>query len=470
MRLAGVGTAVGLSSLTAAFPDNNSENNDGKSKSEPGPQKKRKIIVIGAGIAGLSAARALSDKDCDVSVLEARTRIGGRVWTDHSSLQSPIDLGASWIHGIEKNPIYALATDNGIQLTNCDYFSKPQIFGSAGPELALREISEQATLLGKIRKIVYEEQDRLQNGKDKSVEQALEGAVARLALSKEQRKLLEHTFAIEIENDYATEASHLSLKEWDKDHAFAGPHVIFPGGYSQIAEKLAQGLNIKLECPVREVNFESSQIKVSSQAGESFEADLVLITLPLGVLKRGSVKFTPDLPDKKIKAIGQLGVGVFDKLYMRFPKRFWSLEPTWIEYAGDKAREWPVFFNLAKFKPEPILAAFNVGDFALKLEKKKQSEIVTDAMKVLRLIYGPDIPEPIASRESCWGADPYACGSYSYIPVGTPASAYDEIAEPVNDRLFFAGEACSSKNFSTVHAAYISGLKAAKALARQIAR
>ena len=179
------------------------------------------------------------------------------------------------------------------------------------------------------------------------------------------------------------------------------------------------------------------------------------------ILKKGNVIFSPQLPTRKVQAIQNLGMGVFDKVYLRFADRFWSREPTWFEYIGENPKAWPMFLNIWKFNEQPILAAFNVGAFAQSLERQTDRDVINGAMTVLRTIYGKNTPEPIAAKVTRWGSDPYSLGAYSYIPKGETAANLDVLGEPVDNRLFFAGEATSSKDYATVHAAYLSGIRAA---------
>ncbi len=188
------------------------------------------------------------------------------------------------------------------------------------------------------------------------------------------------------------------------------------------------------------------------------------MTLPLGVLKRGNVEFQPQLPDTKKNAISRLGVGTFNKVYLGFENTFWPEQTSWIQYMGPNSSEWPMFFSLKKYTGKSVLVAFNVGSFAEKLEGKTDSETVSSAMKVLRLISNQNgwrLSDPTAFRVTRWGGDPYARGSYSYVPVGASLSDFDSIGSQINSRLFFAGEATSSSHYMTAHAAYLSGLRAA---------
>ncbi len=426
--------------------------------------RKEKIIIIGAGISGLAAGKTISNAEkCDVIILEARDRIGGRIWTDHKSCGVSIDLGASWIHGTEKNPLYDFATENKIRLVSTDSKAKPDTFDAKGRKISPAERDHFDELFQGIRDSAYDMQEELSSTKDISLGQALEKIIKKQKLSTQDLAAVNHLISTEIENDYATSVENLSLVEWDKVNWFKGKDHVFPEGYDQLLNILAKGLDIRLNMPVTQVSYDHTGVKVSTTDGTTFEGTRAIITLPLGVLQSNSVTFSPELPKSKQKAIRDLAMGNFDKLYLKFPERFWSETPTWIEYIGEQSKQWPMFLNLWPVYHEPILAALNVGDFATSLEEKTDKELVAEAMTVLSTLYGK-IPDPIAYKSTRWKQDPYARGSYSHIPPGKSAKLLDQIGEPVIDRLFFAGEATNSIDYASAHAAYMSGLRVANYL------
>jgi monoamine oxidase len=427
--------------------------------------KMEKIVVVGAGISGLAAARTLADRNNkELIVLEARERIGGRIWTERGTMGVPIELGASWIHGAGKNPLHLLALEKKYRLVETD--SKPDTFWADGKRMSGPEREEIDILFRKLRDKVYDKQKSLSARNDISVRQAFEDLQKNSDLSDSAKKGIEHLIASEIENDYASTSDYLSLKYWDTVHWFKGGDWLIPDGYDQILNLLAKGLRIQLQTAVNHVEISEGQVRVSTTGGETLIADRVLITVPLGVLKNRRIKFTPELPKQKLAAIDALEMGAFDKLYLKFPECFWMKDATWIEYAGENPSAWPMFLNLSRETGEAIIVAFNVGNFARELEKKSDEEILQQALTVLRTIYGKEIPEPVATRVTRWSEDPYAFGSYSYVPVGKSPDLFDVLAEPVGNRLFFAGEACSSKDYSSAHAAFMSGLAAARKISR----
>jgi monoamine oxidase len=194
-----------------------------------------------------------------------------------------------------------------------------------------------------------------------------------------------------------------------------------------------------------------------------------VITLPVGVLKLGSVEFSPPLPGPKQAAIGRLGVGVLNKVYLRFPSAFWARDTKQADIIGIVSKnkgEWSESYDFSPHTGSPDLLMFNAGAFGLAIEKWTDERIVTEAMAVLRRLFGASAPAPTAHIITRWGADPFAGGSYSHLAPGSTPADRDALAAPVGDRLFFAGEASSRAYPALVTGAYLSGLREGKRVAR----
>lgn len=415
------------------------------------------VLVLGAGIAGLAAAHTLTDNGWSVIVLEARNRVGGRMWTD-LSLGVPLDLGASWIHGVNGNPITKLAKQFGVKTVPTNDENSIE-FAADGSELPDDEFVRMEELFEEI----YEEVAGMQDSTDEDMplQAAFDQVIASRRLSEADLRRLNYYTHLVTALEYGADAKDLSLWWWDSDEEFGGVEVIFPGGYNQITDGLAKGLDIRLGEVVEIVRYGSDGVKVETSAG-SYAAEKAVVTFPLGVLKQASVKFEPPLPESKQAAIDRLGMGVLNKVYLKFPEAFWGEDVETISYVGERLGEWCDWLSFVPFTSEPILMAFHGGDKGFALEDLSDDEIVAGAMQTLRMMFGDDIPQPEGVLITRWGKDPFSFGAYSHIPPFASGDDYDALAEPVDGVLFFAGEATSREYPSTVHGAYLSGVRAAE--------
>jgi len=422
------------------------------------PNISTEVIVIGAGMAGIAAAHELKQRAWEVIVLEARDRIGGRMWTNRLWPNAPVDLGASWIHGVQGNPLTELARRFKLKTIVTDYEARLD-YDATGKRLPNNYADQANARLEGVLETLAEEGEKLE--RDNSLGQAFTQWLDRKKVTGLERQDLLHALHVEVENEYATEASDMSLWYWDQDEAFDGEDVVFPNGYDQIPQQLGANLDIRLKQVVQSVDYSGKQVTVTTSQGV-FTAPHAVITLPLGVLQSGAIKFSPTLPAAKQNALKRLKMGVLDKVYLRFPEVFWPKEPAFFGHRGVRLGEWPYFFNLYPFTQQPILLAFNAGPFARQLEKLTDDQIVTRATKVVRTLFGATAPAATSWHITRWASDPFALGSYSHVPPGASGKDYDALASAVNQRLFFAGEATHRKYPSTVHGAYLSGVRAAK--------
>lgn len=413
------------------------------------------VIIVGAGIAGLRAAQILQQNGRRVLLLEARNRTGGRVWTDdYNGL--PLELGASWIHGTGGNPIAAIANQLSAALISTNY-DDMQRFDASGEPLSTdldRRVEELLERYVGLARKYAENQDR-----DLSLQTALESVLRTSPLSAQDLRLLNYAINTTFEHEYAGDASRLSAWYFDEQEEFDDDDVIFKHGYRMIIDFLAQNLEIRLNHAAQQVTYDNSGVTIKTAQG-IWRAQAALMTVPLGVLQRGSITFEPPLPAAKQQALGRIAMGLLNKCYLVFPEVFWD-DATLLGYVGDRKGEWAEWLNLDALLGAPILLGFNAGEYAHRLETQSDSQIVEMAMQTLRQIYGKSIPDPLHYRITRWGADPFSFGSYSFLAVGATPDDYDTLAQPMGKRLFFAGEHTQRDYPSTVHGAYLSGERAA---------
>ena len=423
---------------------------------------KSKIIVVGAGVSGLAAAKRLNKQGFEVTVLEARDRIGGRVYTNRD-LGTALDLGASWIHGVKRNPLTKISNKLKLErlVTN---FDSGVTYDFAGKELTEAEEQE----IEKLANDYFRQVEIFRNTSftDTSLKNILDDHITNF--TDTQIRNLNFALNSNVEGEYAASLSKLSAFNFDSGSGFRGNDVVFPNGYDAIPNYLAEGLNIQLNKVVTEIDYSEAQIIIK---GNDFEenADAVVVTVPLGVLKAGSIKFNPSLPEKKQDAIDKLEMGTLNKLYLQFETAFWgSEEGEFISYIPEENGRWTYALNMQEYINQPILAMFTSADYTAQLEELTDQEIIDDAMAVLRTIYGDAIPNPSGSLITRWGKDPYSLGSYLAFGVGSSPKDIKELAKPIGKKVFFAGEATNRRYHSTVHGAYLSGLRVAKQVKRRL--
>jgi monoamine oxidase len=241
-----------------------------------------------------------------------------------------------------------------------------------------------------------------------------------------------------------------------------GGDVQLTGGYDQLPNLLAAGLDIRLNCIVKSVTHSASPVKVVTSLG-TFLAEHVLVTVPLGVLKKGAITFSPVLPTAKRTAISRMGVGAFNKVILQFPTRFWPNGNWFVNIAG--ADPYGISFSsLETAAPgKNLLVGWQFGSLAVKREAMTDAALINVVMAELRAMFKSSVvPAPIASAITRWTADPYSRGAYSYPRIGSPRTDITALAAPVGKRLYFAGEATSLDFPSTVHGAYLSGEREAR--------
>ncbi|UXA16143.1 FAD-dependent oxidoreductase [Mycobacterium sp. SMC-4] len=401
-----------------------------------------RIVVVGAGMAGLAATRRLADAGVTVRVLEARNRVGGRTWTD-TSLGVPIDVGAAWLHGTRDNPLTNIAEQAGARTVETDFDNVVVLDGGApvGPAAVEAAIGAWPDVMD----------DLYATAADASVTASVADALdGRVDLDD---PLVQWCLASTITAEYAADPADLSLRWLGSEDQLDGPDVLLPGGYTQLVEYLADGLDVTLDCAVTGIRYGGSVVRVDTSQGV-IEASQVILTVPLGVLKAGVIAFDPPLPHDKRRAIERLGFGLLDKVVLRFDEPFWPRE---VDMVGIPGRDQPVsdLVNGLRFTDVALLVGLRGGTNALAREAHSDARTVADVVESLRA------PKPVGAVVTRWAADPYARGSYSYLAVGSSPDDQRTLAEPVGDRLAFAGEATHRRFWATTHGAYLSGLREA---------
>jgi polyamine oxidase len=426
------------------------------------------VIVIGAGMSGLTAAQKLTERGYRVIVLEGRDRIGGRIWTDRT-MGVPLDLGAAWFHSKADNPLVKVARGLGMELVETKW-TDTAMFDRDGSPIPAKESAASHASFKKVMGEVFRRMSLLSD--DSSLEEVVLGAIEDLGM--EGRKSLTDWQVAYLENDYAEELAKLSYRVAREDADFHGGDFAPVAGYAPLVDAFAKGVDVRLAERVVSVDHTGDPVRVRTVRGE-LSARAVLVTLPIGVLRASlgidrvaTVAFDPPLPERKVLAAKRLGIGLMNKVIMMFPKRFWPKEFDVVGWTGVKHGQFPMFVNGSKLRKAPLLEALIVGDYARSIESLSDEETVSRAMDALRRMFGSGIPSPDRARVTRWGADPFAVGAYSYASLGAHVTDRRALGQPVGDRVFFGGEATHETLSGTVQGAYLSGLREAEKIHRQL--
>jgi monoamine oxidase len=411
------------------------------------------VIVIGAGVAGLAAARRLVQLGYEVIVLEATQEIGGRVRTDHT-LGAPFEVGAGWIHGPDGNPVSDLAKAAGSATFATDDDSSA-VFSEAGERQSPAAVFAAQDRLARLYQRIDATFDTVR---------PLAKAIGQLDPSALETPLTRWMLSAYTEFDTGGPLESLSALHFDEDEAFDGADVVLTQGYDAIPRHLAQGLDIRLGHPVETIEYEAGDGASVYANGAEFEADFIICTAPLGVLQAQAIAFDPPLPQAMRASLGRLAMGNVTKIALKFAEAHWPVETQYFGLmTGEKGR-WNYFLNYRTFSDENILLGLSVGAYAAKTEAMSDTEMTADAMDAVRTMFGRDVPEPQDVRLTRWSQDPFSRGAYSYAAHGAKPDDFDALAAPVEKTLLFAGEHTTFRHHGTVHGAYLSGLEAARIL------
>lgn len=410
------------------------------------PASEADVLIVGAGAAGLAAARECQRLRKSFILVEARDRIGGRVFTD-SSLGQPFDAGARYIHWAERNPWTGVAQEVGVA-TSPDIGS-PGGFrfyanGKPVPE-ADRSLRRQA--FATLSRLLDDDAanvpdislvDEVASRGDAFTEAA--GGLARMALGEEPERV--------SARDYA--------------RLWSGDDLVVPEGYGTLVQAYGAGLPVRLSTAVTAIRWDGQGIAAETR-DDTMRAKAAIITVPPTVLASGAVRFVPELPGETRDALAGLGAGALTKIGLKFDGARFDLPPDTDIFEMEAPGE-TFDFECWTFGRDIVVANFG-GDHARRVTADGDAAAVAATLDAfLRVVGGSARTSFIGASVHAWHRDPYSLGCYSHCLPGH-AGARAKLAEPIAERIFFAGEATAGEDFGaamTVGGAFLAGQAAAR--------
>lgn len=336
-----------------------------------------RVVVVGAGMAGLVAARDLVAAGLDVVVVEARDRVGGRVVTDRTA-GPPVDLGASWVHGATGNVLVPLLAEGAVAAEPFPADDAVWRFADGSRPTDHEVATAEATVAATVAAAA-----------DTEIGTSM-GEVAGPALADTEaaaQALLAAAFEVTVTHESGAGLDELSAPWGEEGDELRGGDLLVVGGYQNLADRLAGDLPVRTSTPVAVVRWGDTSAAVVLVGGEELVADAVVVTVSVGVLRAAGLAVEPALPSAVTEAMGRIGMGVLDKLIVAFDEPWWP-EATVFDLAGTEGGRWAEWVNLEPFTGQPIVMGFNAGPVARSVTDWTDARLLADGVATLRVAVG----------------------------------------------------------------------------------
>ncbi|KAF2464918.1 putative flavin-containing polyamine oxidase [Lindgomyces ingoldianus] len=461
-------------------------------RSYESPCRQTKVAVLGAGVAGVTAAKTLNGNGIsDFIIVEYNDYVGGRVlpakfgkgvdWKPYT-----IEQGANWVHGTShnggpENPIYTLAQK--YNLTNhVSDFTSLELFSETGSDGFISTLADFEILYSKVEEnagsIISE------NIQDRSLRAGLQSQgwyPTSPNMLAAEFYFIEYELAqtADVSSElFAVVSGNSSFGQFSEDNLF----ILDQRGFSTFIQGEASEIlttndsRLLLNTEVTNIASDDSSVTITNRDGTCITAEQAIITFSIGVLQTSMYKrfltFTPFLPDWKLKAIAQMQMGVYTKIFLQFPpeKVFWDRSKEFFLYASRTRGYYPIWQSLdhENFHPgSGILFVTVVGDQSIRIDQQTDSETKAEVLAVLAQMFQVPIPEPLAFYYPRWSTTPWSYGSYSNFPVGMTLEGHQNLRANVG-RLWFAGEATSAEYFGFLQGAYFEGREVGERVAARM--
>lgn len=410
------------------------------------------VVIIGAGAAGLAAGRQLQKEGISFVIVEAAGRVGGRAYTESAMLGAPVDHGCSWISGANSNVFRKIGEREGFTLV--DHTSADtDLFDLDGNPANDAEFAAYDRAWG-------------------SIERALNKAGKADADVAASTVVPDLPYSATIQSwmgamDYGVDFEQLSTVDyWES--AEDQPSLLVKEGLGAIVATLAKGLPIALDTAVTAIDWTGPGVSVETSGG-TIRAKACLVTVSTGVLNAGAIRFTPALPDWKQQAAADIPMGLLMKVPLMFDGARLGLgENNWVTYRIPEDRAGEACYFVAWPCAHDYLFGNIGGRFAWDLHAQGQGAVIDYALEQLVRCVGSDARKHfVAGLATDWADNPLTLGAYGALRPGADG-ARELLARPLDDRLFFAGEAMGGEVSALVNGAYVSGRAMAKKIAKRL--
>ena len=410
------------------------------------------VVIVGAGAAGIAAARRLAAAGRRFALVEAAATVGGRCITDTTLFGVPFDRGAHWVHMPEINPVAKLGPQTGLDM----YPAPPGQRVRIGHRYA-REGEMEEYLGGTVRASTAIADASRKN--DISCAQALPKDLGGW------RPMIEFVLgpfgcAKDLAEVSALDFAHSAERDND---------LLCRQGFGALLTKLASGIPVELSNPVTRISYaaRSGGVEVETARGQ-FEARAAIVTVSTNILSAGKIKFIPDLPKRQLDAAAKLKLGSYDHVALELPDNPLGLRPDELVFEkSDSTRTAALFANVSG---TPLCVIDVAGSFGRDLAAKGDAAMFDFAQSWLTGLFGTDVGKAVKRRYAThWNDEPWVLGAFSAAaPGGQPSRRV--LMESVNDRIWFAGEAAHETLWGTVGGAWESGERAADAVVKSLGR
>ncbi|CAO3654686.1 unnamed protein product [Mucor fragilis] len=435
-----------------------------------------KVVILGGGVSGISAALNLTANGVDdIMMVEARDTLGGRA-QDVPFADVNVELGCNWVQGLGTNPINQLALKYKLRTAVTDG-DDVVFYGEKGKINATERYND----MNNYYEIMSE--DAIKRVKKDQVD--LAGNVGLDIAGWYAKDAIDEAIEYYVWDWEMGESPELSSTiftvvndQWTYGETSFGPgsdgdsFVIDPRGFKHIFQEEAKKVfkpndkRLLLDTTVTKIKYNDKGVTVHTKNGDTIHAEYAITTFSIGVLQHKDIEWSPKLPAWKLEGIYGFHMATYTKIFMNFPTQFWDDNQFTVWADPDQRGYYNAWQNLnaegflPKNSTSNIFFVTATQDLSYRIEAMTDEEVKDEIMVVLRRMYGDDIPEPTDFKFPRWHSNPLFRGSYSNWPIGEMDEHHVNMKAPLNNRVFFAGEATSTEYYGFLQGAWFSGAEA----------